>query len=126
MTDTLVTLYSGHRVSSSSEEWRAECEARQIWKLLQGPEREKLVANLRKKRGPAGFQRLMDKIRELEPWLVLDLPTRDQRRAYAARVEAKRGPQARIALEAAVRAAAEERKRREQTLPPAEPAMETE
>lgn len=80
-----------------------------------------VMAGLTKKRGKAGVDRLMADILAMEPYLVLSLPTRELRRAYAARTEARRGRQARIDLEAAVKAIWESRKQ-----PPAEPAPETE
>jgi hypothetical protein len=61
--DRVVRLRDGREVSSSSEEWRAECEARYVAKL----------------------------------------PDREARRGYLSRVEAKRGADARKALERAAR-----------------------
>lgn len=119
----LVTLYCGKVVPSDSMEYLRQCEAKFFWELLQGPGRNETLETLRKKRGPDGTKRVLDKIIEIEPWLVLDLPNKALRQAYAARVDAKRGRAARLALEDAVRAAAAERKKRQQ--PPAPPASET-
>lgn len=51
MTDRLVTLIDGRQVSSSSEEWRHECEARHVARLPSRAERAKYIDTVHARRG---------------------------------------------------------------------------
>lgn len=94
----MVTLVDGRQVPSTSEEWRAECEARTI---LGTPheKRHELLQAIADRRGAEARERLDRMVDELEPSFVLGLPNRDVRKAYAAKVEYFYGQNAREALE---------------------------
>lgn len=105
----MVTLVDGRQVPSTSEEWRAECEARTILGTPHEKRHEQLQA-IGAKRGVEALERLNTMVDELEPSFVLGLPNRDVRRAYAAKVEYYYGQNAREALEHKVRTLWEARK----------------
>lgn len=94
----LVTLADGQQVPSDSELWRAECEARALL-AIPHEERADVLERIEQKRGAEAKRRLKDTMREVEHAFVLDMPNRDLRRAYLAKVEHHRGPNAREHLE---------------------------
>lgn len=120
---TMVTLRDGRRVPSDSRDYLLECEAVEFWRQLQSAGAREHLDGMKRKRGEAGVKRILDRIATLEPWLVLDLPTKAQRQAYAARVERKRGKAARLALEEAVKAAFRQRKQQQTPDQPAQEAQ---
>lgn len=85
-----VVLYIGETVSSSSESWRAECEARYILELPSST-RHRLLGAIERKRGAEGAARVKALVREIEPYYVLALPDREQRRSYLSRIENEHG-----------------------------------
>lgn len=85
-----VVLYTGETVSSNSESWRAECEARYILRLP-AASRCNLLHAIEQKRGADGAARVKALVRDIEPYYVLSLPDREQRRSYLAKVELERG-----------------------------------
>ena len=101
--DRTVLLHDGSPVSSSSEAWRAECEARLVLRLDVGRQRSFLQL-VGERRGPDAAARLKQAMYVVEPAFVLSLATKDARRAYLARAEADRGLQARTHLEERARA----------------------
>lgn len=56
-----VTLHDGRSVSSYSEEWRAECEARAVLNMPTRMDRARYLGLVARRRGPAAA----DAIREL-------------------------------------------------------------
>lgn len=52
------TLITGEQVSSSSEAWRHECEARHVAQLATRAERQHYIAEVTRKRGAAAGQAL--------------------------------------------------------------------
>lgn len=58
-------LHDGTEVSSYSEEWRHECEARWILKLPSLDERRAWLASLEKRRGKAHVDQLKQTMRNL-------------------------------------------------------------
>lgn len=55
-----VTLLDGRKVSSGSEDWRHECEARMVANLATQAERHAYVASVRERRGGPAAQALED------------------------------------------------------------------
>lgn len=113
----LVTLADGRQVPSDSELWRAETEARVIL-AIPHEKRHELLQGIAAKRGPESLARLQDLMDAIEPAFVLDLPSKDVRRAYAGRVEFYQGQNAREALEGKVLALWEARKATPASSPP--------
>lgn len=95
----MVKLFDGTSVPSDSEEWRAECEARYILSLSQIEQRERLESIARKRGGQAAAERVRRAMNLVWPAYVLDMPTRDVRRAYLAEVERIFGANTRKGLE---------------------------
>lgn len=98
----LVTLWDGQQVPSDSEAWRAECEARAVL-AVPHEARANMLERIEQKRGAEAKARLKDCMREVEHAFVLDMATRDVRRAYLAKVEHHRGENAREHLELRVK-----------------------
>ena len=61
----MVVLVDGREVSSASEEWRHECEARYILKLPSLEQRRAWLADLERRRGKAAVDRLRDTMSQL-------------------------------------------------------------
>lgn len=55
-----VTLRTGEVVSSASEAWRAECEARHVLAIPGRLARRDYLEGIRKRRGEAGYKYLAD------------------------------------------------------------------
>lgn len=53
-----VTLHDGRQVDSSSEDWRAECEARTVLRMPGKPARRAYLAAVEKRRGVEAADRL--------------------------------------------------------------------
>lgn len=96
-----VTLYDGRKVDSASEAWRAECEARAILEM-DVAKREQFWQAIEQKRGADALKALKRRCFELEPYYVLNLPNKHQRRAYLEQVERRFGPNPAEALRAKV------------------------
>lgn len=94
----LVTLVDGQQVPSDSEAWRAECEARAML-AIPHDYRADVFELIERKRGPDAVRQLKANMREVEHAFILDMATRDVRRAYLAKVEHYRGENAREHLE---------------------------
>ena len=97
-----VTLHDGREVDSSSEEWRAECEARHILSMSQ-EKRAEFFQDVERKRGADATKALKLRCYELEPHYVLNLPNRAQRNSYVDAVERRFGPNPAEALRIKVR-----------------------
>lgn len=97
----LVTLADGRQVPSDSEAWRAECEARAML-AIPHDDRADAFELIERKRGPDAVRQLKANMLDVEHAFVLDMPTRDVRRAYLAKVEYHRGQTAREYLEARI------------------------
>lgn len=104
----MVTLYDGTQVASDSRQWAEECEARQVLAMSLS-DRSAFLETILKFRKHAGLESLKARCYALEPYYVLSLPDKGARNAYAARVEARFGTGARVALEGKVRAIWKER-----------------
>lgn len=63
--DRPVTLYDGQVVSSYSEAWRAECEARHVLRMGAKEERQAYLALVDEKRGTAAAERLRDLVMKI-------------------------------------------------------------
>lgn len=96
-------LIDGRVVASDSQDWMAECEARQV---LAWPheKRTHFFAFATKLRGDDAAQALKARCNNLEPHYVLALPNRELRAAYLERVLNNQGQDASTDLERAVRA----------------------
>lgn len=94
----LVELVDGTQVPSDSEAWRCECEARTLL-AIPHEARADVLERIEQKRGAEAKRQLQDAMREVEHAFVLDMATRDVRRAYLAQVEHFRGQNAREHLE---------------------------
>ncbi|MDD1003601.1 MULTISPECIES: DUF7696 family protein [Pseudomonas] len=83
---SIVTLFNGREVLSSSSEYRAECEARH---LLGKPfsEQVRMLERIARQRGAVALAELKATMANVEPAFVLDLPEKLQRLAYLARTE---------------------------------------
>lgn len=68
-----VTLHDGTVVSSYSEAWRAECEARAVVNMATLQQRRDYLAGVEKKRGPASAQELRRHVARL--WEAIRQPT---------------------------------------------------
>lgn len=60
-----VTLSDGRTVDSSSEEWRAECEARAVLAIRTKSERAKYIASVERIRGKAAADALREAVTRL-------------------------------------------------------------
>lgn len=56
--ETTVTLIDGRQVSSNSEEWRAECEARAVCRLRTRLNRHDYMERVKEKRGEESAEAL--------------------------------------------------------------------
>ncbi len=90
---SMVTLADGTQVASDSEPWRAQCEA---YHLLAMPhaKREACLGTIAQRRGEEGMPALRNRLFDLEPAFVLDLPNKAQRNAYVDQVAFHRGQNA--------------------------------
>lgn len=59
----MVTLIDGRQVDSSSEPWRAECEARHILAMPNVQARRDYLAGIQKRRGQQAYEQLADLVR---------------------------------------------------------------
>ena len=59
----MVTLIDGRQVSSYSEDWRAECEARHVLTMPTVLARREYLAAITKRRGEKAGQQLADLVR---------------------------------------------------------------
>lgn len=90
----LVTLIDGRQVANTSEEWRAECEARFVCKMRDRA-REQYLESVEAKRGQAAAKAL-----RIAAWWMLEiehvcsLATKEARNKYVAEFEDRRGQQA--------------------------------
>jgi hypothetical protein len=62
-----VRLIDGQQVSSESEQWRHECEARAIAKLSTREERDAWLSTIAIRRGEPAAERLRETMRHLAP-----------------------------------------------------------
>lgn len=88
-----VTLSDGQIVDSSSEAWRAECEARYILSLSM-PKRVEQLALITFKRGIDATNRIRKNCYVIEPHYVLGMPNKAQRNDYLKRVRERYGEMA--------------------------------
>jgi hypothetical protein len=105
----IVTLYDGRQVDSSSEDWRAETEARAIL-AMDLTKRTEFLQLVEARRGAEATQALKRRCYDLEPYYVLNLPNKAQRLDYLAKVEQRFGPNPAEALKAKVIALNEQRR----------------
>lgn len=105
----MVRLVTGEEVPSDGVAWQSECEARAVWSMDEDKRREFLAA-IERRRSPDAVLSLKNRLHDLEPYFVLEMPTRAQRRAYAERVQLQRGAHAREYLEVRVKAIWEARR----------------
>lgn len=99
----IVTLYDGRQVDSSSEEWRAECEARAVL-AMELHKRADFLKSVEGKRGPDATKALRERCFDLEPHYVLGLPNKAQRTHYLDQVERRFGRNPVDALKAKIMA----------------------
>lgn len=66
MEGTTVTLIDGREVSSNSEDWRAECEARAVCQLRTKLNRHDYMARVKDRRGEASAEAL--RVLVLQVW----------------------------------------------------------
>ena len=59
----MVTLIDGRQVDSYSQDWRAECEARQVLAMPDIQARRTYLADISKRRGEVAGQALADLVR---------------------------------------------------------------
>lgn len=88
-----MTLCTGETVSSSSEQWRAECEARYILSLGMAARTEQ-ISGIARKRGTEAAARLRETCFAIEPYYLLGLPSLADRREYLSAVTARFGQRA--------------------------------
>jgi len=62
---TTVTLHDGRQVDSASEEWRHECEARQILRMRSIKARREALNAIERSRGKAEADRLRETMKAL-------------------------------------------------------------
>lgn len=94
-----MTLVDGTVVSNYSEEWRAQCEAFAVLNLAdeKKPEFWQIATRAR---GAAAVQALRDHMAAIEHFYILDrIPSKEARRVYLQKVEAKSGKYRRQELE---------------------------
>lgn len=89
----VVTLADGRKISSDSEEWRAECEARLVLSKNHN-DRTEFLAFIGQRRGEGAASALRRCVEEVEPAYVLSLPNKAQRNAYLRTVELIQGENA--------------------------------
>jgi hypothetical protein len=105
---TMVELIDGRVVDTNSEEWRAECEAMTVLSFPMD-KRQTFFEQVERHRQPAGLEKLKRAMSQVLPRYVLELPTRDARRAYLTDHEKRISKVSRERLEGAVRALWERR-----------------
>ncbi len=98
-----VELIDGRKVASDSPEWLAECEAMTVlsWPIEKRPDFFDMV---QRHRGEAGLSRLKAAMSQALPRYVLEMPSRDARRAYLEAYEKRVSRISRQRLEEAVKA----------------------
>lgn len=89
----VVTLADGSRIASTSEEHRAECEARLVLSKNHTA-RTEFMAFIEQRRGAEAAASLRRCIESIEPAYVLGLPNKAQRNAYLRTIELVQGENA--------------------------------
>lgn len=111
-----VTLHDGRTVLSTSEEWRAQCEA--VWLLKLGHVKQMEAIEQRKnRRGSDAVAALVQVMEAVEPTFVLDyLPTKELRHGYIRLVRLNRGPHEADRLTFQVKQLLDQRRQRDEPL----------
>lgn len=85
-----VELHNGEKVSSTSEDWRQECEARYVLGKSHG-QRAVYIGQVKHRRGEPAADRLTKSCNDVEPSYLLGLATKPLRLQYLAEVRRTRG-----------------------------------